>query len=178
MLQTVLRDLRFAVRVLRKSPVFTVVAVLVITLGTGAVTTIFSVANAVALRPLPGVSERRRGRRGQPGAARRHRSYWVSYPLVPARSAKARGSAARNFAAWSMMPLTIDVGDGSGRRPRGTLATGNYFGVLGVRPGARRFFTAGRGPGRAGRARPSSSLARVLDDSARRRSGVIGPTCG
>jgi hypothetical protein len=56
MLQTILHDLRFAVRMLRKSPVFTVIAVLVITLGTGAVTTIFSMANAIALRPLPGVS--------------------------------------------------------------------------------------------------------------------------
>ena len=41
---------------LRKSPVCTVVAVLVISLGTGAVTTIFSAMEALLLRPLPGTS--------------------------------------------------------------------------------------------------------------------------
>ena len=57
---TVVADAGYALRVLRRTPVFTAIAIFVIALGSGAVTTIFSAMNAIVLRPLPGTTDAER----------------------------------------------------------------------------------------------------------------------
>jgi predicted permease len=142
-----MQDARFALRMLRKSPTFTIVAVLAIALGSGAVTTIVSAANALLLRPLSGIEAPDRvvdlNRTAGP-QEREPRT--TSYPLYVAL--RDQSHLLSGIAAWSVAQLTITAG-AQGTTAFANLASDNYFAVLGVRPLLGRFFSPGddRAPG-------------------------------
>ena len=136
-LETLLSDLRFAGRMLRKSPVFTAVAIIVISLGSGAVTTIFSAMNAVVLRPLPGTSGGNRlvlFERRTPDFTEGVSGSYGYYRHVRDGTHTLSG-----VGAWSKVSLSISTG-GEGAAVYGNIVSGNYFSVLGVRPALGRFF--------------------------------------
>ena len=136
-LETLMSDLRFAGRMLRKSPVFAVVAIVVISLGSGAVTTIFSAMNAVVLRPLPGTTGGSRlilFERRSPDFREGASASYAFYSHLRDRARTLDGAA-----AWSKVSLSI-AASGEGNAVYGNIVSGNYFAVLGVRPALGRFF--------------------------------------
>ncbi|MCI0339299.1 MAG: ABC transporter permease [Acidobacteria bacterium] len=127
-MQKVLQDLRYATRMLLKSPGITLIAVLSIALGIGANTAIFSLVNAAFLRQLPVVDPQQLvyvfgGTRNSPWSV-------VSYPnYVDYRD---RNVAFNGLAAFSGVTVSL----GSSDTPDmigGSIVTGNYFDLLGVR---------------------------------------------
>ncbi|MEP7383217.1 MAG: ABC transporter permease [Gemmatimonadota bacterium] len=136
---TVLSDARFALRVLRRTPVFTAIAIFVIALGSGAVTTIFSAMNAIVLRPLPGTTDARRLiaiDRRTPDEAEGVSASYELFDFV-----RQNTHALQGIAAWGKATFTMS-GGGEGTTVYGNLVSGNYFSVLGVRPEMGRFFAA------------------------------------
>ena len=138
MLATFTSDLRYAARMLRKSPVFTVVAALVIALGSGAVTTIFSAMNGILLRPLPAAADPDRLVAIERVSANEDDGrIQASYPYY--RELRERARTLDGVAAWSKASLAISS-RGEGSAVEGNIVSGNYFSVLGVRPALGRFF--------------------------------------
>src|SRR3954467_6792432 len=136
---TMWADLRLATRMLRKTPVFTAVVFVVVSLGSGAVTTVFSAMNSLLLRPVPGVADHGRRAALQPirsdGLLVQQGSY-RDYAYLRERS-----RTLAQIAAWGKVALTI-AGKGEGATIWGNLVSGNYFDVLGAHPSLGRFFVA------------------------------------
>ncbi|MBV8856408.1 MAG: ABC transporter permease [Acidobacteria bacterium] len=137
-MRALIRDLRFGVRMLLKNSGFTLVAVLTLALGIGANTAIFSVVNAVLLRPL------------DYGEPERVVALWEN---VPAKGGRWRVAPA-NFLDWKGQNQVFEevgafgastlnlTGEGEPAELQGSRVSEGYFGALGVRPALGRAFLA------------------------------------
>jgi predicted permease len=139
MIESLRQDLRFALRSLRKSPVFTIVAVAAIALGAGAVTTIFSAMNALVIRPLPGTSG---GSRivGIQLSMRDGRTE-MNATLALYDRIREHSRTLASVAAAARTTFTV-AASGAGAVVTSNFASTNYFSVLGLRPTLGRFFLA------------------------------------
>jgi putative ABC transport system permease protein len=120
-METLLQDLRYGARMLRKNPGFTAVAVLTLALGIGANTAIFSLVNGILLRPLPFATPQNLV------------SITGTYPkgaFVAMREEMQSFDAAAYFEGHEFN-LT---GRGEPLRLSGVLVSAEFFSVLGVRP--------------------------------------------
>ncbi|MDQ3308505.1 MAG: ABC transporter permease [Gemmatimonadota bacterium] len=129
-----LQDLRYAGRTLLRSPGFAAAAIVCVALGVGANTTVFSVANALLLRPLP-VEEPGRivrlhaGLRDSESSSARFSSW--SYPDF--LEYRKQGKVFAGLAAEERRGFAVG-GAGQVEQARGAAVSGGYFEVMGVRP--------------------------------------------
>ena len=137
---TLKQDFRYGLRMLRKNPSYTAVAILTLALAIGANTAIFSVVYPVLLRPLPFHDADRLVTIGE----RRHQTaccaYLASYPdfLDWQRTAK----SFQSFAGYAPDAFTI-TGHGDPKTMFCAMVTTNFFSTLGVAPVLGRDFAAG-----------------------------------
>src|SRR5262245_10807684 len=129
-------DLRFALRQLLKNPGFTAVAVLTLALGVGANTAIFSVVNAVLLRPLPypepdQLVHLRADRKGSSSTIIGSATF---------AEVKAQNQSLARIAAYSGGDMTL-TGAGPAERVVSGAVTEDFFPLLGIQPALGRNFT-------------------------------------
>ena len=168
-LENLLLDIRYALRVLRKSPAFTVVALITLMLGIGANVVVFGVLNAVILHPL-NVAD--------PNNVYQifHKEWMGGGPSYPAF--EDYPPAQHDLTGMAAIYGLSSVGlrwNNAVREVSGYDVTGNYFDLLGVKPEVGRFFHASDEHG------PGSAPYVVLSDALWRREfhadpGVIGKT--
>ena len=129
LLDTLLHDLRFAFRMLRKSPGFTAVVVLTLGLGMGSTTTIFSVVDSVLLRPLPYQNSPRLSRIQEmhPGST----SMGVTYATF--LDLQRETTTIDNASAYREWVFNV-TGRAEPAEISGALVSGNFFAALGSAP--------------------------------------------
>jgi len=145
LIETIAQDLRYGARLLRRNPLFAVVAIVTLALGTGANTAIFQLVNAVRLRALPvanahqlveiAVDTHGKGRTGA-FISRRPR---LSSPLLERVTREQQVFS--GIAAWGS--ATFDLSQSGESRPaQGMWVNGGFFDALGVKAQAGRLLTA------------------------------------
>lgn len=130
-LDSVLRDIRYALRQMRRSPGFTVTAVLTLAVAIGANAVVFSVLHALVLRPL-----------NLPDAQRLYTIEDAGMPLnsyPDFRDLRSRTRAFEDIALYNVAAVGLDTG-GNPQEAWIYEASGNYFDMLGVQPYLGRFF--------------------------------------
>lgn len=126
-----LQDLRYALRQLRKTPGFTLIAVTILALGIGANTTIFTAVYAVLIRPLPFKDASRlvfiRKQNPQRG--------WINNPIEPVEILEWRdhSGAFEDVAAFTGKSCVLSGSEAAEEDPCQTISS-NLFSLLGVRP--------------------------------------------
>ena len=138
-METISKDIRYAVRGLRKRPGFTLIAILTLALGIGANTAIFSVVNAVLLRPLPFKDPDRL-------AIIWEEASFAGFPRnTPAPANyfdwKKQNQSFEDMAATASTSFNL-TGDGEPERVAAYEVSSNFFPVLGVQPVKGRLFSA------------------------------------
>jgi putative ABC transport system permease protein len=141
LLETLARDLRYSARALLRNPGFTIAAILCLSLGIGATTAIFSVVDAVLLRPLPYAQASRLIRlytTNVPSTGAMYDKFWFSAPEYFALKREAHSF--QSIDAWVMGGTNVTGGQ-EPIRPSVAYVTGGMMESLGVAPLRGRLLT-------------------------------------
>ena len=147
-MDSLLQDLRYALRTLRRAPGYTIIVVLTLALGIAANTTVFSVLNPYLLRPLPYAEADRLVQIGQVDPV----SGWdgMRFSLQQLDDWRARSRAFEDIAAYHYGSRNL-TGDEGAERVMVGYVTGNLFPLLGARPAlGRTILPSDDAPGAAG----------------------------
>ena len=145
MIETAVQDLRFGLRMLRRSPGFSILAILCLTLGIGANAAVFSWIEGILFRPYPAVTHQERllaltgTARGESGRTD------ISWPDL--LDLQRNCTLIDSFIVNKIMGTTLSVGDRA-ERTIGSIVSANYFDALGVHPILGRGFEPGEDSGR------------------------------
>ena len=132
------QDLRYSMRTLWKSPGFTLIAVVALALGIGANTAIFSVVNAVLLRPLPYPSPEKLVWIWETSPVNEIKQEVASYPNF--NDWRQQSQSFEGMAAFAGYYQFLTGPDGTPERLSGAAVAGDFFKVLGVQPMLGRTF--------------------------------------
>src|SRR5205085_6939763 len=136
-METILQDVRYGVRMLRKSPMVTLVAVVSLALGIGANTVIFSVVNAILLKSLPfHEPERIVLVWGELASGGNHRSQVSATDVDDWRQQNAVFEDVATYSGWSATLL----GEGEPERIYGIQVGDGYFSIMKATPMLGRTF--------------------------------------